>query len=104
MASVYNRCVNNKIPIGAICAAPSIPTGWGFLKGITATAYPAFKQCLTENGAILCDNSVGMRVVTDGLFTTAEAAGVSIDFALELVAVLKGRDESNKIAKQILIG
>ena len=96
------HCVKNNLPIGAICAAPSILARWGYLKGKTATAYPSFKHFLTDNGAFLCDNSVQMRVVTDGIFTTAEAAGVSIEFALELVTVLKGKAVSEKIASQIV--
>ena len=96
------HCVKNSLPIGAICAAPSILARWGYLKNKTATAYPSFKRYLTENGAFLGDSSAKMRVVTDGIFTTAEAAGASLDFALELVSVLKGKDASEKIAQQIV--
>ena len=96
--NAVDYCVKNNLPIGAICAAPSILARWGYLKDKKATAHPLFKHYLTENGATLSD----MRVVTDGIFTTAEAAGVSIDFSLELVTVMKGKDISEKIAKQIV--
>ena len=46
-----------------------------------------------------------MRVVTDGIFTTAEAAGTPVDFELELVTVLtvtKSKDVSDRIALQIV--
>ena len=92
-------CVANKIKIGAICAAPSILARLGYLKNIRATAYPSFRHYLTENGAVLEETK---KVVTDGIFTTAAAAGVSIEFGLELARVLKGEDESKKIAEQIL--
>lgn len=94
-------CVENNLPIGAICAAPSILARLGYLSGRTAVAYPLFKHYLFENGAVLPESSK-VKVVTDGIFTTAEAAGVSIEFALELVKVMKGKDIANKIAESIV--
>ena len=96
---VIDYCVANKIPIGAICAAPSILARRGYLKGVRATAYPSFRHYLIENGAILDEKN---KVVTDGIFTTAAAAGVSIEFGLELVKILKGDAEAKKIGEQIL--
>jgi len=96
---IIDYCVEHKIPIGAICAAPSILARLGYLKDIKATAYPTFRHYLTENGAVLEENE---KVITDGIFTTAAAAGVSIEFGLELVRVLKGEDEAKKIGEQIL--
>jgi 4-methyl-5(b-hydroxyethyl)-thiazole monophosphate biosynthesis len=96
---VITYCVNNKVPIGAICAAPSILARRGYLKDIKATAHPTFRHYLTDGGAILDETT---KVITDGIFTTAAGAGVSVDFALELVRVLKGEDISKKIGEQIL--
>ena len=96
---LIDYCVANKIPIGAVCAAPSIPARLGYLKNIRATAYPTFRHYLTEGVAILEEKE---KVITDGIFTTAAAAGVSIGFGLELVRVLKGEEVSKKIAGQIL--
>ena len=66
----------------------------GLLKGLKATAFPDFRQYLT--GAEITDG-----VVTDGLFTTAAGAGVSIEFGLELVRVLKGQQLSDNIRSTI---
>lgn len=96
--NAVDYCIKNNLPIGSICAAPSILARQGYLKGKKATAFPSFKHYLTDNDAILSDT----YVVTDGIFTTAEAAGVSIEFGLELVTVLKDKDVSDKIAKQIV--
>ena len=93
-------CVNKNIPVGAICAAPSIPARLGYLSGVRATAHPSFRHYLTENGALLEEN---VKVLTDGIFTTAAGAGVSIEFGLELVRVLSGEDPPKKIAGQILL-
>jgi len=93
------------IPIGAICAAPSILARRGYLKDVKCTAHPLFRHYLTENGAINEQSSFQggtNKVVTDGIFTTAAGAGVSVDFALELVKVLKGDAEAKKIGEQIL--
>lgn len=93
------HCVQHRLPIGAICAAPSILARLGYLKNIKSTAYPTFRHYLSDGGAILEENK---KVVTDGIFTTAAAAGASVEFGLELVRVIKGEEESKKIAGQIL--
>ena len=97
---IIDYCAANKIKIGAICAAPSILARMGYLKNIRATAHPTFRHYLTENGAVLEEKE---KVITDGIFTTAAGAGVSVEFGLELVKVLKGEDEAKKIAGQILL-
>ena len=77
-----HHAVDNRLPVGAICAAPSILGHAGYLKGVCATCYPGFEEAL--QGAVVSDEPV----VTDGLFTTASGAGVAVDFALELVSRL----------------
>ena len=94
------HCVANKIPIGAICAAPSILARYGCLRGINATSHPSFRHFLDENEVIFDAEN---KVVTDGIFTTAAAAGVSLPFAFELLKVLKGKDSAKEIAELIMI-
>ncbi len=89
--SAINYCVEHNIPIGAICAAPSIIGKKGLLNGKEAICFPGYEKFL--EGAKLS----GKKVVTDGIFTTAAGAGVSVEFGLELVRVLKGQELSNKI-------
>lgn len=93
--SSIDYCVKKNVPIGAICAAPSILGKRGLLDGREATCFPGFEKFLT--GARLSDK----KVVTDGIFTTAAGAGVAVEFGLELVAVLRGRDASDKIRAAI---
>lgn len=88
-------CVEHNIPIGAICAAPSILGKKGLLEGKGAICFPGFEKFLT--GAKLSDK----KVVTDGIFTTAAGAGVAVEFGLELVRVLKGREESDSVRAAI---
>lgn len=93
--SAIDYCVSKNIPIGAICAAPSILGKKGLLDGKEAICFPGFEKYLI--GAKLSDK----KVVTDGIYTTAAGAGVAVQFGLELVRVLKGKEESDAIKAAI---
>lgn len=84
-------CAENGVPIGAICAAPSIPGKLGLLSGRKAVCFPGYEKYLTGAEVLnkLC--------VTDGQFTTACGAGASIEFGLELVKVLCGEEKSAEL-------
>ena len=79
----------------AICAAPSILGKLNLLDGKEAICYPSFEKAL--HGATIS----GSKVVMSGNIITAKAAGVATEFALELVATLKGTEEAQKIAQAI---
>lgn len=93
--AAIDYCVNHEIPIGAICAAPSILGKKGLLSGKKAICFPGFEKYLT--GAELSES----KVVTDGIYTTAAGAGAAVDFGLELVRVLCGESESKRIRAAI---
>ena len=93
--SAIDYCVEHNIPIGAICAAPSVLGKKGILNGKEAICFPGFEKFLI--GAKLSDK----KVVTDGIFTTAAGAGVAVEFGLELARVLKGKEESDSIRAAI---
>ncbi len=88
-------CASHNIPIGAICAAPSILGKKGLLAGKEAICFPGFEEFL--EGAKISDK----KVVTDGLYTTAAGAGVATEFGLELVKVLKGQEKADSIKASI---
>ena len=88
--AALDYAILHKLPVGAICAAPSILGRRGLLQGRRATCYPGFESALT--GATLSEEPV----ITDGQFTTARGAGVAVDFALELVRILV--DEQTALA------
>ena len=46
--SAIKYCVENGIPVGAICAAPSILGKLGLLNGRKAVCFPGFEQYLTS--------------------------------------------------------
>lgn len=83
--------------IAAICAAPSVLGKYGLLEGREATCYPGFEDKL--KGARLSDK----RVVCDGKIITAVAMGASWEFGLELIRVLRGLEQSNKIKDSVFL-
>lgn len=95
VSKAINYCVENNIPIGAICAAPSILGKRGFLDGKEAACFPTFQKFLSNS------KISSKKVVTDGIFTTAAGAGVSVEFGLELVRVLVGDETAQNIFKTI---
>lgn len=93
--SLLESCRSRDAWIGAICAAPSLLGKRGYLQKKKAICYPGFEKYLT--GAVLSRSSV----VRDGRIITAKAAGVAVEFGLELASALYGNDMSKKIGKAI---
>jgi len=85
MAAVADA-MENRRPVAAICAAPTLLSGPGWLKGRGAVCHPSLKDKLTDAGAEYVE---GDGVVVDDNVITGRAAGDSIDFALAIVAFLK---------------
>lgn len=81
--------------VAAICAAPSILGHRGHLNGRKAICYPGFEEALT--GATL----VKKGVVCDGNIITGRGMGASIDFALAIVAYLKGDEAAQSLQDKI---
>ena len=81
--------------ICAICAAPSILGHKGLLNEKEAICFPGFEEELT--GATISKK----HVVCDGDFITAKGAGVAVDFGLEIVCQLEGREMAANVRKTI---
>ena len=88
--------INNNRYIAAICAAPMILGEKGLLKGKNATCFTGFEDKLI--GA----KYNGKPVCVDGKIITARSAGVALDFAFELVRVLKDDDTVNSLKEKLL--
>lgn len=82
--------------LAAICAAPSVFAGLGFLKDKNATSYPG---CLEAGD---CANYLEEEVVVDGKIVTSRGVGTAIPFALKLIEILKGKEVSDQIASSII--
>ena len=84
--------------VAAICASPMVLGGLGLLEGKNATCYPGFEQYLT--GANL---QTDKAVVVDGNITTGRGPGLTIDFALQLVEILAGKEKRDAVAGDLLV-
>ena len=93
---MVKRAVLEDKYICAICAAPFILGKRGILKGKRATCYPGFENQL--EGAKL----VNEGCVRDGKIITGRAMGSSHDFALEIIEVLRGKDERKRLSDAVL--
>ena len=88
----YIDFANEKgVLVCAICAAPSILGHKGLLQGKKAVCFPGFEKDLA--GADICENGV----VRDGNIITAKGMGVSLEFGLEILAVLQGKEKADAV-------
>ena len=77
----------------AICAAPKVLARAGVLEGKRATSFPGaldpahWPQVRMENRA----------VVTDGKVITSRGPGTAMDFCLELIALLAGKEKRDQV-------
>lgn len=81
----------------AICAGPTVLADLGITNGKNATCYPG---CEEQMGSA---NMVQAAAVTDGKLITGTSAGCTVPFGLALIAALKGQEEADRIAQQIVI-
>lgn len=95
LAEALEKALGEDRRVAAICAAPSVLGGLGFLKGKKATCYPGFEDALT--GA----EYTKQGVITDGLITTARGLGYALDLGLELAGLLVGRETAAKVKAAI---
>lgn len=89
-------CMERNIPVGAICAAPSILGHKGLLKGKKAVCYQGFESQL--DGAEIGSEAVAV----DGNIITARGAGVAMQFALALVEKAVSKEESDRQFKAVM--
>ena len=82
--------------IGAICAAPTVLSNLGLLKGKRVTCYPGVEKDI--QGAAL----TGAPVTVDGNLITSQGVGTAIDFSLKLIEVLVGKEKADEIAESIV--
>lgn len=91
--SVIKKMVSDDKYIAAICAAPKVLANAGLLNGKKATSYPGFL-----NGLDLPDTTISDEaIVKDGKIITSRGPGTAMDFALELIEILSGKDKRNEV-------
>jgi len=98
LKSVIKKMANDDKYIAAICAAPKVLANAGVLAGKTATSYPGFLDGPGLSNTTLSDEAV----VRDGNVITSRGPGTAMDFALELIEVLSGK-ETRDIVEAALV-
>ena len=81
--------------VGAICAAPKVLAAAGLLEGRRFTAYPG---ALGDAG----DAATGSMVESDNGVMTSRGPGTAMDFALEIIAHLRGEASRAQIERDLV--
>lgn len=82
--------------VAAVCAAPTVLGELGILDGRKATSYPSFADKL------ICGEYLEQPVVRDGHVITSRGMGTCIDFAGEIITVLKDQETAEQIKTAIV--
>lgn len=77
----------------AICAAPRVLAQAGLLAGRRATSFPGALDVASIPGIDYTDNPVER----DGTVITSRGPGTAMDFALELIELLAGREQRDRV-------
>lgn len=87
---------DNKIILGAICAAPYVFEQFGYLNDIKVTVNPGFedkmKNCILVN----------KRVCADKNFITSQGPGTTHEFAKEFISYFDNTDSAENLVKEML--
>ena len=82
----------------AICAAPAVALApHGLLDGVAATGHEGFREDLPDQ------SRVSERVVVDQNCITSQGPGSAIEFALEVVARVCGKDVRDQVAAPMML-
>jgi 4-methyl-5(b-hydroxyethyl)-thiazole monophosphate biosynthesis len=82
----------------AICAAPKVLANAGLLENRKATSYPGFIDKMPLATTMVLQDPV----VTDERIITSRGPGTAMDFALELIEKLLGREQRNAVEKPLM--
>lgn len=91
-------CWEQERYVAAICAGPTVLADLHITDGKHATCYPG-----CESGMGNAKLEASAAVVEDGKLITGTSAGCAVPFALALIKALKGEEEAERIARQIVI-
>lgn len=79
--------------VAAICAAPKVLASAGLLADKRATSYPGVVDKMDLPGTQYVDKAV----VSDGKVITSRGPGTAMDFALELIEKLRGKEQRERV-------
>lgn len=82
--------------LAAICAAPIVLGANNILVGKRAACYPGFEDQLIGATAVF------EPVVSDGNIITSRGLGTAIEFALQIITYIKGKEKAEEVKKSII--
>lgn len=94
--AIINEFVINKKLVAAICAGPTVVGKNHHYESFNFTCYPGMDN-LVKGGKYQANKPI----VTSGNFVTAKTLAYSIDFALEIVEYLQGKEQRELVYKNI---
>ncbi|GAB4350751.1 MAG: hypothetical protein Kow006_13870 [Gammaproteobacteria bacterium] len=97
LIELIQRMANEGKYTAAICAAPKVLAQAGILEGKRATSYPGALDSVGGGGAELCEESV----VVDGRVITSRGPGTAMDFALQLIELLAGKEQRDWVESRL---
>lgn len=97
IAGVLQRMARENKVTAAICAAPKVLAGAGLLDGKRATGFPGVLEAAARPEITITSEPV----VIDGNVVTSRGPGTAMDFALELIRILRGPGERDRVEAQL---
>ena len=94
---VKKMAANNKYT-AAICAAPRVLATAGLLDGKHATSFPGALDNFPVADMIYEEKAV----VIDGKVITSRGPGTAMDFTLELIELLVGKEKRHQVEKALV--
>ncbi len=91
-SELIKNAAKRELPLAAICAGPRVLARLALINGKNITCYPGMEKEMT--GALV---DTTKATVSDGSLITGRAPGAAFDFALELLAYLKGATAAEKV-------
>ena len=84
--------------VAAICAAPKALAAAGVLAGKTATSFPGVLDALQDSSITISENAIEI----DGNIITSRGPGTAMDFALQLIELLEGKEKRSEVNQQLV--
>lgn len=99
LVALVSRLAAEGRTTAAVCAAPLVLAAAGVLDGdVPFTCHPSARAALAE-----LEPLAGPRVVRSGTVVTSQGPGTALEFALEVVAGLRGAERAEALAAAMLV-
>ncbi len=98
LQSLIKKQVSANKYMAAICAAPKALAEAGALTNKKATSFPGVLAELNDSSITITDSAVEI----DGNIVTSRSAGTAMDFTLNLIELLEGKEKREEVEQQLI--